>query len=417
MIEVYKGMPNTHLKGGDKMAAIRKRGNTYQIRVFCGYDVHGKQVEQTMTWKPSEGMTKKQIEKELNRQAVLFEEACMNGQIVTAVKFEDFARQWFKDYAEIKLKTQTIRGYHFLEPRIYKSLGHIRIDKITPRQIQKFVKELTESDCENKEGKLSAKSVKLHISLVSTIFDYAVKMQMVKENPCRNVTLPKPDTKEREIYTIEEAQQLLKLFEKEDKENFKYVVFYTLAMYTGLRKGELLGLEWKDFDFDNRLMTVVRTSMWAKGKGMYTDTPKTKTSQRVLRIPENIVDLLKKYKEWQNEQKSELGDKWQEHDRLFTTWNGMPMDPTSPYYYFKQFCKRTGMRYVTRHSFRHFHASAMISSGVDVKTVQSCLGHSSPTTTMQCYLHSFQTQQALAMDAVANMLNQKPESKTDKPAS
>lgn len=88
------------------MATIRKRGNTYQIRVSCGYDVHGKQVEQSMTWKPTAGMTARQIEKELNRQAVMFEEACMNGQIVTAVKFEDFARQWFKDYAEIKLKTQ-----------------------------------------------------------------------------------------------------------------------------------------------------------------------------------------------------------------------------------------------------------------------------------------------------------------------
>ena len=125
-------------------------------------------------------------------------------------------------------------------------------------------------------------------------------MQMVKENPCKNVTLPKPDTKEREIYTLEEAQRLLELFEQEDECYFKYVVFFTLAMYTGLRKGELLGLEWKDFDFEHNLMTVVRTSMWAKGKGMYTDTPKTKTSQRVLKIPDNIVELLKRYKTWQD---------------------------------------------------------------------------------------------------------------------
>ena len=399
------------------MATIRKRGNTYQIRVSCGYDVHGKQVEQSMTWKPTAGMTARQIEKELNRQTVMFEEACMNGQIVTAVKFEDFARQWFKDYAEIKLKTQTIRGYHFLEPRIYKAIGHMRLDKITPRQIQKFVKDLTESDCGNKDGKLSAKSVKLHVSLVSTIFDYAIKMQMIKENPCKNVTLPKPDMKEREIYTLEEAQRLLELFDQEEEYNFKYVVFFTLAMYTGLRKGELLGLEWKDFDFDHNLMTVVRTSMWAKGRGMYTDTPKTKTSQRVLKIPDNIVDLLRRYKVWQDKCRAEAGDKWKDHDRLFTQWDGTPMDATSPYYYFKQFCKRTGMRYVSRHSFRHFHASALISNGVDVKTVQSCLGHSSCTTTMSTYLHCFQTQQALAMDAVANMLNKKPTSKTGKDAS
>ena len=85
------------------MANIQKRGNSYRIKVSCGYDTHGKQVIQSMTWKPDEKMTEKQIEKELNRQAVLFEEACMKGNVVATIKFEDFARQWFKEYAEIKL--------------------------------------------------------------------------------------------------------------------------------------------------------------------------------------------------------------------------------------------------------------------------------------------------------------------------
>ena len=93
MIELYKGMPNTHLKGGDKMATIRKRGNTYQIRVSCGYDVNGDQVVQTMTWKPDEGMSKKQIEKELNRQAVMFEEDVMGGQVTMTKKFQTFAEE------------------------------------------------------------------------------------------------------------------------------------------------------------------------------------------------------------------------------------------------------------------------------------------------------------------------------------
>ncbi|MCM1328745.1 MAG: site-specific integrase, partial [Ruminococcus sp.] len=75
------------------MAAIQKRGNSYRIKVSCGYDAHGKQVIQSMTWRPDEGMSEKQIEKEVQRQAVLFEQACRNGNVVAAVKFEDFARQ------------------------------------------------------------------------------------------------------------------------------------------------------------------------------------------------------------------------------------------------------------------------------------------------------------------------------------
>lgn len=391
------------------MATIRKRGNSYQIRVSCGYDTKGNQVEQAMTWKPDKKMTEKQIEKELNRQAVMFEEACMHGQVVAAVKFEDFAGQWFHEYAEIKLKPQTLRGYHSLEPRIYKAIGHLRMDKITPRHLQRFVNELcgdTRNDTLGAKGKtLSPKTVKLHLSLISTIFDYAIKMQMLQNNPCRAVTLPSPKAKEREVYTLEEAQQLLELFEKEDEFNFKYVVFFTMAMYTGLRRGELLGLEWKDFDWDNEIVSISRTSMWTKERGIYTDTPKTKTSMRTLKLPKEIITLLQKYRTFQTAYKATLGSKWIENDRLFTQADGKPMDMTSPYYYFQAFCERTGMRFVNVHSFRHFNASVLISNGVDVKTVQSCLGHSTPTTTLSIYAHAFQTTQAMAMDAVANTIN------------
>ena len=99
-----------------------------------------------------------------------------------------------------------------------------------------------------------------------------------------------------------------------------------------------------------------------------------------------------------------MGSKYIDEDRLFTRWNGGPMDLTAPYYYFKALCKRTGIRFVNIHSFRHLNASLLINSGVDVKTVQSCLGHSDVTTTLNIYAHTFQESQAKAMDAVANAI-------------
>lgn len=126
------------------MATIRKRGNSYQIRVSCGYDTKGNQVEQSMTWKPEKKMTVKQVEKELNRIAVKFEDDCMNGHITATVKFQEFTDTWFKEYAELKLKTQTIRCYHNLKKRVYGAIGHMRLDKINVRTIQKFVTQLTE---------------------------------------------------------------------------------------------------------------------------------------------------------------------------------------------------------------------------------------------------------------------------------
>lgn len=164
------------------MATITKRGNSYRIKVSCGYGTDGKQIIQSMTWKPDEKMTERQVEKELQRQSVLFEEACMKGNVVATVKFEDFAHQWFKEYAEIRLKQRTVEGYHQMEKRIYKAIGHIRLDKLTTRHIQKFIIDLCSAEREDGRnrngGKLSTKTIKLYKSMISTICDYAVKMQI-----------------------------------------------------------------------------------------------------------------------------------------------------------------------------------------------------------------------------------------------
>jgi len=124
---------NLALKGLKNMAYIEKRKKSYKIRVSCGYDTRGKQIRQSMTWTPPEGMSERQIQKELQKQAVLFEQDCLKGQIVATIKFEDFAGQWFREYAELKLKKNTLANYYGLTGRIYKAIGHLRMDKITPR--------------------------------------------------------------------------------------------------------------------------------------------------------------------------------------------------------------------------------------------------------------------------------------------
>ncbi|MCM1024716.1 MAG: site-specific integrase, partial [Prevotella sp.] len=291
----------------------------------------------------------------------------------------------------------------------YAAIGHIRLDKLTTREIQKFVVDLCGSErdggSKRNSGKLSTKTIKLHVSMISTICDYAVKMQMIPSNPCRNVTIPKVITPEKEYYSIEEAQRLLELFSKEDEVNYKYVLFYTLAIYTGFRLGELLGLEWKDIDFSTNVITVNRTCLYSKEKGgLYTETPKTSQSRRSLKIPQGVIDMLIKWKSLQDVQREKVGSKWVETDRIFTKWNGLTLDRSAPGYFFKQFCKRTGMRYVSNHSMRHLNASLLINAGVDVKTVQSCLGHSDASTTLQIYAHTFRTAQVAAMEAVAEAL-------------
>ena len=121
------------------MATIKKRGNSYLIRVSCGYDMQGKQIVHSMTWKPEKDMTVKQMEKEAQRQAVLFEEKCKRGLYLSGnIRFADFAEKWFTDYAEKQLKETTKNRIKYLLEQINKAIGHIPLEKIQPIHLIRF---------------------------------------------------------------------------------------------------------------------------------------------------------------------------------------------------------------------------------------------------------------------------------------
>lgn len=394
------------------MASIRKKNNSYEIRVSCGYDINGKQKFQQMTWKPAEGMTEKQIEKEVNRQAVLFEEKCLKGQVTANIKFEEFAEQWFEEYAKLNLRSTSYERMRKLTPRVYPALGHLRLDKITGRHIQQFINDLLLNGKNMRTGEpLSRKTVVHHLSLISDVLSYAVKMDVLNDNPCRKVTIPKGEKKEKNIYTLEELEQLLTLLETAP---LKYRLFFTLLLYTGFRRGEMMGLEWKDVDFDGNIISVRRTSNYTKERGIYTDTTKTKHSQRSRKYPQLVFDLLKSYKAEQDEERRKLGSKWIDSDRIFVQADGRPMNNNSPYLWLHRFCEKNNMRFCDIHSFRHAHASILIQSGVDVATVSADLGHTNSGTTLGIYTHEFQEAQARVSDIIANALDFSKKREQDK---
>ena len=385
------------------MATIRKRGNSYQIRVSCGYDTSGNQVVQTMTWKPADGMNKKQIEKELQKQAILFEDKCMKGQVTANIKFQDFAEQWFEEYAKVNLRPTSYARMKQLTKRVYPAIGHKRLDKITARDIQKFVTDMLVNGKNMNTGKpLSRKTAVHHLSFISDVFSYAVCMGMLCDNPCRRVFVPKQEQEEKQIYTIEQVKIL---YENLKSEPMKYQVYLLLSIYSGYRRSEMLGLEWKDIDFEHDLIHVRRTSQYTAEKGIYTDTTKTRKSKRVSKMPASIMNLLRQFKAEQDEEARRLGTKWEDHDRLFTKWNGAPMNPQTPFEWLKGYCERIGIPFRNIHSLRHLHASLLIFEGVDVVAVSEDMGHSVVGTTLNLYSHMFQEAKARNCDAISNALS------------
>ena len=389
------------------MPTITKRNGSYRITVSCGYDVSGNQIRQTMTWTPPPNMTEKQIKKELSRQATLFEEGIKTGQFMSGhIKFEAFAEEWFKQIElEGNLKPLTIDKYKKMKERTYKAIGHLKMTEINRVHIQRFINSLAEEGA-NKltNGGLSTKTQKGYLGFVSDVFNYAISCNIVSVNPCRNVNTIKTESRERIVFTLEESQTFLEKLEEAEP---RYKAMFTLALYSGMRHGELLGLKWTDIDFNNCIITINRIAIYTTEKGHFFGAPKTKSSQRSLKLPSAVIDMLAEYKREQARQRLALGDKWQNNNLVFPNDYGGIMHQTIPRRWLQAFCRDNNLPIVTVHGLRHANASLLISSGADVKTVSSTLGHSQTSTTLDIYAHSFATKQAEASEAVAEMLTSK----------
>lgn len=455
------------------MATIQKRGNTYKITVSCGYDINGKQLRRHTTWTPEPGMTKRQIEKELDRQKVLFEERCRTGQVLDGnIKFAEFAEKWFQDYAEQQLRPTTLRGYRHIVNRLNAAIGHIRLDKLQPHHIITLYNNLSEAGAAARAASMHTRSsglkqtikkagitleafagrahvstatlraacagkniavscarnisdtlglplgdlfvvskesrpldpatIRKHHAVLSSILSTAVKWQVIPANPCERVQPPKPQHKQAVYLNEEQAAHLLELL---DAEGIQHRTIVTLLLFSGLRRGELCGLEWKDIDFDTALLQVRRSSLYLPEKGIFEDETKNETSRRTVKLPASVLTLLREYRKWQLQERLKVGDQWHEHDRLFTQWNGLPIHPSTITSWFRSFISKTDLPPVHIHSLRHTNATLQIAGGVPITAVADRLGHASPITTGKIYAHAIQSANAAAAAVLDDMLH------------
>jgi len=453
------------------MATIRKRNNSYQITVSCGYDINSHQIRRTMTYTPEKGMTAKQIEKEVQRQAVLFEEQCAKGLVMDGrIKFADFAAEWFK-HKKNDLRPKTYERYKSMLPRINAAIGHMRIDRIQSQHLLSFYENLSEGGIrqdtkykctldlnkyleENKLTKaefsritgvptssvtsvrqgnnctlataqgiakglntplsdvfipvdiskpLSSKTVLHHHRLISSILSTAVEWGALFSNPCDRTKPPRVEKKEPKYLDEVQATTLLDLLETE---NIEYKTMVRLLLFTGLRRGELLGLEWSDVNFDTCTLSVCRTSLYLPDKGIFEDETKNATSNRIIKLSQSAMADLKTYKVWQLEQRLKVGDKWTGSDRIFTTDEGKPLHPDTLSSWFSKFIKSHSdkLPYITIHSLRHTNATLQIAGGVPLTTVAKRLGHADTVTTSNIYAHAIKSADEAAAETLENLL-------------
>ena len=401
------------------MATIRKRSGAYQFRTSLGYDSKGQQITKSTTWKPPKEMTAKQAEKEATHQAALFEERARNGELTDGnTRFSDYVDHWVKINSG-RYAPKTIQRYKQLLERVVAALGHIKLCALKPHHLENFYMSLTENGA-NKHtgGGLSDRTIHHLHRVVSIVLGDAFRKGYTSKDASKMVTPPKPSKKavayldELDVKRVVDALLL---------EPIKWVTAILLLLYTGIRRGELIGLKWSDIDLDNKIIYIRRTVQYLCGetpkqanikiihktaKGCVIEkSPKNTSSERVVAIGDSEIAVLKSYRSWWLQQKLINGDRWIETDSLFIRENGGQMFPDTVNEFIKRFRNKNNLPQFTPHSLRHTNASLLISRGVDIQAVSSRLGHNNATTTCTIYAHEIKSANARAAEKINDILN------------
>jgi integrase len=435
------------------MASIKQRGNTFFITVSNGYDINGKKIRETATFVPDSSMTPRQQEKSLERFVFEFEEKVKNGKYLDGEKitFKEFSEKWMKEYGKDALEMTTYNSYQqYLDQKILPAMGHLKIAKIQPMHLNSFYNNLREDGIrrDGKPGGYSQSTIKKCHAVISSIFSTAVEWQVVESNPCERISPKKKKdktkreaTKDIKHFTLEQAEIFLDVINDDFKTVHKahdriddtgknyhvseYMethnvpmqlrVFFNLAIFSGLRRGELIALEWSDIDFNNNIISITKSTAYS-GKQTITKVPKNESSVRELIIPGSVMDMLKKYRKEQKELQLTLGDQWQGNNYIFIQRNGKQMDLSTPYQCFKEVIKRYNSAVkdeseklpdIPLHGLRHTSATLLISENIDVNTVSARLGHAQTSTTLNIYSHALKKMDEKASDTLENLFKKK----------
>lgn len=368
------------------MPSIQQRGSSYRVTVSCGYDANRKQIRKTKTYRPIPGMTPRQIEKEVNRFAIVFEATVKNGEYLDAgrIRLCDFCPQYL-EIASKMLSPVTYSAYErIIRQYILPILGHFRLSEIRPFHIQMFVQQLqTPGRARGKQVEsLSASSVRRYFVVLQSVLGRAFKLGMISSNPAdsERIELPYSDDAQTDIFTKEEVEEMLRCLEREPAQN---QLLIHLAILTGCRRGELLALTWDDIDYQTGIITISKSSYQIPGGEVCTKTPKTRGSIREVAVPEYCLEMLKAYQEEQPKRLTgENKGRW-----IFTRDDGSPMPPQRATRWFSDFLYRNHLRHRKFHSLRHTSATLLLLNGTDIKTVSARLGHTQLSTTNR-YVHA-----------------------------
>lgn len=331
------------------------------------------------------GETKKEVLDKL--KVALYEQ--QQGTLATGRQqtLKTYLHQWLEEVHKPTIRLGSYNNYRIvLDKHIIPALGHIQVQKLTPQQVQAFY------TAKLKEG-LAPSTIKRFHGVLHRALKHAVRWNIVPQNVCDMVSLPRKVRREMKSLTREQARKLIASARQHNLEGL-----ITLAVVTGMRKGELLGLKWQDIDFDTKSLYIRRTTSRIGKYGIIESEPKTLKSQRKIVLPSFIIDTLKKHRDRQVEIQAKLGAGWRNKGLVFCNGVGGFLDSSQLHEAYKSLLKDAGLPPIRFHDLRHSAATILFSMGVHPKVVQELLGHSNITMTLDTYSHVLPSMLQDAMD-------------------
>ncbi|MDY6041283.1 MAG: tyrosine-type recombinase/integrase [Candidatus Faecousia sp.] len=425
------------------MASIDYRNGSFRITVSLGYDIYGKRIRETATFVPDQNLSPKKQRKSAEEFAAQFEAQIKNGMAMDGRKItlKEFTDRWLAEYADQKLQPGTVEKYRAeLEEKVLPALGHLKLSELRPHNLNAFLVGMTKDGArkDGKPGGYSKGSIAKTRNVLSSVLRTATEWEIIDRNTLDKVRPQAEDAAEKlKFFTPEQAATFLAYIEQPytvkthghkriDDTGKEYTVgnyesertipeqlrvLFILAIYAGLRKGELLALEWSDIDFENDTIHVSKSVSVVAGQQI-TKAPKTKNSCRIVSIPAFLTQRLRSLKAERTRYRLSLGDYWQGADWVFIQDNGKQMSYSTPYSAFQDTIARYNagkpaadqLPAIPFHGLRHTSATLLIASKQDVRTVASRLGHAQASTTMNIYAHALQETDKKAAAALENML-------------
>ena len=384
------------MKGG-----VRKRGKTWSYYFYIG-EINGKK-----KMKEKSGFKSKPIAEKAMRGA-LYEYEHRNYIEPKKIILTQFALEWLDGYVKPLRKITTYNRYKELVNKyLSPAIGHISIVDIQPIHVEKMLLDIKKK---NSIGNSTLQSI---YTITNTIMNRALKLKLIKDNPCKYIERPKRTNFKPDILDVDEIAKLYSALDKTNIYDYMFHIALRLTLELGLRRGELGGLEWKDVNVKENIVTIKNNLIYSNGH-VYMINPKTDESNRSIYISDGALQLLKELHKKQAKNKLKYGQFYinknifdnNKYELVMVWQDGKYIHPMYYLNKLKKVLKKANInKNVTFHNLRHTNATLLLQEGNDLKVIQERLGHKDISTTANIYSHVNKKMQKQATDSISNLIN------------